>query len=79
MKDSSGSRFSSDISFSHSELPSSEQILGEIVMELLRTRKTVSKYNICLTLISRIDTATTPQMEAHLHQVLGLIFRASSE
>ncbi|NBD00029.1 two-component-system connector protein YcgZ [Atlantibacter hermannii] len=78
MKNSSESRFASDISLSQSELPSSEHIIGEIVMELLRTGKTISKYAICLSIVSRIDAATTPQMEAHLYQVLGLIFRADS-
>lgn len=78
MKDSSGCPLVSEISVSSRELPTCEQTLGETVLALLRAGKRVSKYTICLEIVSRIDAADDPHMHAHLHQVLGLIFRSSA-
>ena len=76
MKDSSDSRSASEALVGLNPLPSCEETLGEVVMELLRAKKTISKYTLCLALIARIDASNDPQLEAHLYQVLGLIFRA---
>ena len=76
MKDSRDSRSASETLVDLTPLPSCEETLGEVVMELLRTKKTISKYTLCLAMIARIDATNDPQLEAHLYQALGLIFRA---
>lgn len=76
MKDSSDCHSACNAVVDRNPLPSCEESLGEAIMELLRAKKTISKYTLCLALIARIDASNDPQQEAHLYQVLGLIFRA---
>lgn len=53
---------------------SQEELLGEIVIELLREKGQVSRQSLCIKLATRLDNANDPLTEAHYGDLLKLIF-----
>lgn len=55
--------------------PSQQETLGEIVVEILRAGQNLSRKAICSKLLRRLELASTPEDENHLHELIGLLFR----
>lgn len=67
---------SKDVSsfFSLASLPSQQETLGVIVVEIFRKGRALSRKSICIMLIARLSEATSPQEEEHLQELLSLLF-----
>ncbi|WP_312950712.1 biofilm development regulator YmgB/AriR family protein [Superficieibacter sp.] len=54
-------------------MPSGEETLGAIVIELLRNGKGVSRHSICLKLAARLEQTSDPVMEVHYGELLAIL------
>ena len=57
------------------DMPSREEMLGDIVIALLRAGQIISRRTICLKLVARIEAENNPLMQAHLSDLMRLILR----
>lgn len=64
--------------FRRAVLPSQQETLGAIVVEVLRSGRTLSRKAICLRLITRLQKASSPEEEQHLQELLSLLFSAQA-
>lgn len=60
--------------FSRAAMPSQQKMLGAIVVEVLRSGRTLSRKSICLRLIARQEKASSPDEEQHLQELVSLLF-----
>ena len=60
--------------FNEASLPSQQETLGKIVVEILRSERTLSRKTLCTKLICRFEQADSPEEELHLQQLIGLMF-----
>jgi len=60
--------------FSKASLPSQQQTLGQIVVEILREGRNLNRKSICTKLLRRLELATEAEEEQHYHQLIGLLF-----
>jgi len=60
--------------FSRAVMPSQQETLGAIVVEVLRSGRTLSRKAICLRLIARLEKASSPEEEQHLQELVSLLF-----
>lgn len=60
--------------FSRAVMPSQQETLGAIVVEVLRSGHTLSCKAICLYLMTRLEKASSPEEEQHLQELVGLLF-----
>lgn len=60
--------------FSRAAMPSQQETLGAIVVEVLRSGRTLSRKAICLRLITRLEKASSPVEEQHLQELVSLLF-----
>lgn len=58
-------------------LPSSEEMLGKIVMEMLRMGQEINRHSLCVKLAAQIDLSTDPALEAQLSELIGLVLNKS--
>ncbi|MBA4823434.1 hypothetical protein H2241_21085 [Pantoea ananatis] len=67
---------SKDVSsyFSLASLPSQQETLGAVVVEILRSGRTLNRKAICKSLISRMSDSSCTDEEEHLQQLLRLLF-----
>ena len=63
-----------DFSINEGELPSLEQTLGQVVMEILQEGMMVNRPSICTKLLSRLSESTTPDQEKHHKKLIGMLF-----
>ncbi|WP_380177862.1 regulatory protein YcgZ [Kalamiella sp. sgz302252] len=68
--------FSNTISayFDRAALPSQQETLGSVVVEILRSGRTLNRKAICMSLLARLDSVSSLQEEQHLQQLIGLLF-----
>ncbi|WP_141092961.1 biofilm development regulator YmgB/AriR family protein [Escherichia sp. ESNIH1] len=66
---------SADVRAVMQSVPSREEMLGDIVIALLRAGQIISRRTICLKLVSRIESETDPIVAAHLSDLMRLILR----
>lgn len=68
---------SSDIAayFSKVSLPSQQETLGAIVIEILRSGQNLNRKAICCKLLKRFELASGPEEERHYHELFNLLFR----
>lgn len=59
--------------FREASLPSQQETLGQIVVELLRAGKNVNRKGICTKLVRRLELASTTEEEKHFQQLIGLL------
>lgn len=59
---------------SRAVMPSQQETLGAIVVEVLRSGRTLSRKSICLRLIARLEKASSPEEEQHLQELVSLLF-----
>lgn len=60
--------------FSRAAMPSQQETLGAIVVEVLRSGRMLSRKSICLRLIARLEKASSPEEEQHLQELVSLLF-----
>jgi len=60
--------------FNEASLPSQQETLGKIVVEILRSGRSLSRKSLCTKLICRLEQADSPEEELHLQQLIGLMF-----
>ncbi|WP_194762112.1 regulatory protein YcgZ [Pantoea ananatis] len=67
---------SKDVSsyFSLASLPSQQETLGAVVVEILRSGRKLNRKAICISLISRISNASCTDEEEHLQELMRLLF-----
>jgi len=67
---------SKDVSsfFSRASLPSQQETLGVVVVEILRAGRTLNRKALCKSLIERMSHVSSPQEEEHLQELLRLLF-----
>ncbi|MDJ0035517.1 regulatory protein YcgZ [Pantoea allii] len=65
--------------FNQANLPSQQETLGEIVVELLRAGQTLSRKAICSKLLHRLDSCDATEQQRHYQALIGLLFSRESE
>jgi len=60
--------------FNNASLPSQQEMLGSIVVEILRSGRNLNRKAICTKLLSRLELASTSDEEHHYHQLIALLF-----
>ena len=60
--------------FSEKAVPSQQETLGQIVVEILRDGKTLNRKMLCTKLLGRLEKAHDAEQENHYHQLLGMLF-----
>jgi len=61
--------------FSRATMPSQQETLGAIVVEILRSGRSLNRKSICMRLLARVDAATSQEEEHHLQELISLLFR----
>lgn len=69
-------RTENDISryFHEAALPSQQETLGQIVVEILRAGQNLNRKSLCSKLLRRLELASGPEQEQHYHELIGLLF-----
>ncbi|MDI9280028.1 regulatory protein YcgZ [Pantoea sp. EABMAA-21] len=60
--------------FNKASLPSQQETLGQIVVEILREGKNLNRKSLCTKLLRRLEISTNAEEEHHYHQLIGLLF-----
>ncbi|QDY44021.1 regulatory protein YcgZ [Candidatus Pantoea soli] len=60
--------------FNQASLPSQQETLGQLVVEILRDNRTLNRKSLCNKLISRLQQAQSAQEELHYQELIGLLF-----
>lgn len=60
--------------FAKTSLPSQQETLGQIVVEILKDGKNLNRKMLCTKLLGRLERATDSEQENHYHQLIGLLF-----
>ena len=60
--------------FNEASLPSQQETLGQIAVEILRSGRSLSRKTLCTKLVCRLEQANTPEEELHYQQLIGLMF-----
>lgn len=55
-------------------LPTQQETLGEIVVDILRDGRHLNRKSLCTKLLSRLEHASTPQEEHHYQMLISLLF-----
>ena len=72
----SSTSIDNDISryFNEAILPSQQETLGQIVVEILRSGITLNRKSLCTRLLKRLELACGAEQEQHYHELIGLLF-----
>ncbi|BCQ39498.1 hypothetical protein ERHA54_21010 [Erwinia rhapontici] len=75
-QDGSNPKIENDISryFSEVKMPSQQETLGQIVVEILRSGRQLNRKTICSKLLTRLELASGPEQERHYQELIGLLF-----
>ncbi|MBK4726626.1 MULTISPECIES: regulatory protein YcgZ [Erwiniaceae] len=75
-QDGSNPKIENDISryFSEVKMPSQQETLGQIVVEILRSGRQLNRKAICSKLLTRLELASGPEQERHYQELIGLLF-----
>ncbi len=60
--------------FNKASLPSQQETLGQIVMDILNEGRHLNRKALCTKLLSRSDRARAPEEESHYQTFIGLLF-----
>ena len=60
--------------FEKAALPTQQETLGEVVVEILSDGRSLNRKSLCTKLLSRLEKAEGPEEEQHYHMLLGLLF-----
>jgi len=61
--------------FSRATMPSQQETLGAIAVEILRSGRSLNRKTICMRLLARVDAATSQEEKQHLQELISLLFR----
>lgn len=72
----SSTSIDNDISryFNEAILPSQQETLGQIVVEILRSGITLNRKSLCARLLKRLELATGVEQEQHYQELIGMLF-----
>ena len=59
-------------------VPSHQETLGEVVMEILKSGMTVNRQSICAKLLSRLADVSEPDLETQHHELIAMLFGRES-
>ncbi|QHM94624.1 regulatory protein YcgZ [Kosakonia sacchari] len=60
--------------FDKATLPTQQETLGRIAVEILTEGRNLNRKAICMKLLSRLEKASGPEEESHYHTLIGLLF-----
>lgn len=60
--------------FSQASLPSQQETLGKIVVDILRAGKNLNRKAICTRLLRHLELATSTEEEQHYQTLIGMLF-----
>ena len=60
--------------FNKASLPSQQETLGQIVMDILYEGRNLNRKSLCTKLLSRLEVASQPEEENHYQTLIGLLF-----
>jgi len=60
--------------FNAASLPSQQETLGQVVVEILHAGGNVNRKSICTKLLRRLETASTQEDERHYRALISLLF-----
>lgn len=60
--------------FSKATLPTEQETLGQIVVEILRAGKQLNRKALCTKLLTRLELSSSPEEEQHYQKLIGLLF-----
>jgi hypothetical protein len=60
--------------FNKASLPSQQETLGQIVMDILNEGRNLNRKALCTKLLSRLEVAAQPEEESHYQTLIGLLF-----
>lgn len=60
--------------FNKAALPTQQETLGQIVVEILSDGRNLNRKTLCTKLLSRLEQAAGPEEESHYHRLIGLLF-----
>ncbi|MBV4365166.1 regulatory protein YcgZ [Erwinia sp. BNK-24-b] len=60
--------------FSADAVPSHQETLGQVVMEILKCGMTVNRQSICAKLLSRLADSQQADLEKHHHELIAMLF-----
>ncbi|MGG5838147.1 MULTISPECIES: regulatory protein YcgZ [Enterobacteriaceae] len=60
--------------FDKAALPSQQETLGQVVVEILRDGRSLNRKTLCTKLLGRLEKATDTQEEQHYQMLIGLLF-----
>lgn len=59
--------------FNKASLPSQQETLGQIVMDILNEGRHLNRKALCTKLLSRLDRARAPEEESHYQTLIELV------
>ncbi|CBG88302.1 regulatory protein YcgZ [Citrobacter rodentium] len=60
--------------FNKANLPTQQETLGQVVVEILSDGKSLNRKSLCTKLLGRLGKATSQEEEHHYHTLIGLLF-----
>lgn len=60
--------------FNKASLPTQQETLGQLVVEILTDGKSLNRKSLCTKLLSRLEKANSEAEEHHYHTLIGLLF-----
>lgn len=60
--------------FEKAALPTQQETLGQVVVEILSDGRNLNRKTLCTKLLGRLERASGPEEEQHYHMLLGLLF-----
>ncbi|MGK3141216.1 regulatory protein YcgZ [Pantoea sp. C2G6] len=60
--------------FNAASLPSQQETLGQVIMEILHAGHNINRKAICTKLLRRLETASTEEEERHYRVLISLLF-----
>ncbi|MGK3141664.1 regulatory protein YcgZ [Pantoea sp. C2G6] len=61
--------------FTKASQPSQQETLGTVVVEILRSGRSLNRKALCSRLLVRLELAETPDEEQHLQTLIALLLR----
>jgi hypothetical protein len=59
--------------FNEASLPSQQETLGQMVMDILNEGRSLNRKSLCTKLLSRLEVASQPEEEKHYQTLIGLL------
>ncbi|MEJ5070831.1 regulatory protein YcgZ [Scandinavium goeteborgense] len=60
--------------FNKANLPTQQETLGQIVVEILNDGRNLNRKSLCTKLLSRLEQASCVEEEGHYNALIGLLF-----